>query len=90
MGFGVPIGSWLGGPLREWAEDLLSVEKLGRHELLNVAEIRNKWTEHLSGSRNWQYLLWDVLVFQDWFYAANRRVTTESFSGTQPSQLLRQ
>jgi asparagine synthase (glutamine-hydrolysing) len=74
MGFGVPIGSWLRGPLRDWAEDLLSAESLGRHQLLNIKEIRKKWAEHLSGSQNWQYLLWDVLVFQDWFYAVNRRV----------------
>ena len=69
MGFGVPIGSWLRGPLREWAEDLLSAEKLGRHQLLNIEEIRKKWTEHLSGKRNWSYLLWDVLMFQGWWSA---------------------
>jgi asparagine synthase (glutamine-hydrolysing) len=66
MGFGVPIDSWLRGQLREWAEDLLSVESLERHGLFNIEAIRTKWQEHVSGGRNWQYLLWDVLVFQDW------------------------
>jgi asparagine synthase (glutamine-hydrolysing) len=66
MGFGVPIDSWLRGELREWAEDLLSVESLERHNLFNIEAIRTKWQEHISGGRNWQYLLWDVLVFQDW------------------------
>jgi asparagine synthase (glutamine-hydrolysing) len=66
MGFGVPIDSWLRGELREWAEDLLSVESLERHNLFNIEAIRTKWQEHTSGGRNWQYLLWDVLVFQDW------------------------
>ena len=67
MGFGVPIDSWLRGPLREWAEDLLSVRSLEQHGLLNAHPIRLKWQEHLSGVRNWQYLLWDILAFQDWF-----------------------
>lgn len=67
MGFSVPIDRWLRGPLREWAEDLLSPDSLDRHGLFHVAEIRRKWVEHLVGGRNWQYLLWDVLVFQDWF-----------------------
>jgi asparagine synthase (glutamine-hydrolysing) len=66
MGFGVPIDSWLRAELREWAEDLLSVESLERHGLFNIEAIRTKWQEHISGGRNWQYLLWDVLVFQDW------------------------
>jgi asparagine synthase (glutamine-hydrolysing) len=67
MGFGVPIEHWLRGPLRDWAEELLSENSLGEHRLLNVQLIRKKWNEHLSGRRNWQYLLWNVLVFQDWY-----------------------
>jgi asparagine synthase (glutamine-hydrolysing) len=68
LGFGVPIDRWLRGALRPWAEDLLSTGKLAEHGLLDVETIRIKWQEHLSGTRNWQYLLWDVLVFQDWFF----------------------
>jgi len=68
MGFGVPIDSWLRGPLRGWAEDLLSEESLKRQGFFNVSEVRTKLKEHLSGGRNWQYLLWDVLVFQNWLF----------------------
>jgi asparagine synthase (glutamine-hydrolysing) len=68
MGFGVPVDCWLRDPLRDWAEDLLSEKNLASHGFLNVVPIRKKWREHLSGDRNWQYLLWDVLVFQDWFF----------------------
>ena len=67
MGFGVPLGEWLAGPLRDWSEDLLSKESLLEHGLFREDVIRQKWSEHLSGQRNWQYHLWDVLMFQSWY-----------------------
>jgi len=66
MGFGVPIDSWLRGPLRGWAESLLDESLLQREGFLNPAPIRQRWHEHLSGRRNWQYHLWDILMFQSW------------------------
>jgi asparagine synthase (glutamine-hydrolysing) len=66
MGFGVPIDSWLRGPLREWAESLLDERSLRDEGLLAPEPIRRAWDNHLDGSANRQYPLWNVLMFRAW------------------------
>jgi asparagine synthase (glutamine-hydrolysing) len=65
-GFAVPIDSWLRGSLREWAETLLDEKKMERQGILDPLPIRQKWSEHLRGERNWQYLIWNILMLQSW------------------------
>jgi asparagine synthase (glutamine-hydrolysing) len=66
MGFAVPLDAWLRGPLREWADSLLEERRLREEGFFHPEPIRAKWAQHLSGRRDWQYDLWDVLMFQAW------------------------
>lgn len=66
MGFGIPLDQWLRGGLRKWGEDLLDPDRLKVEGYFNPEPIRTKWREHLDGTRNWQYQLWSVLMFQAW------------------------
>ena len=66
MGFGIPLGDWLRGPLRDWAESLLSEQRLREGGFFDSGFVRRIWAEHLSGIHNHQYLLWDVLMFEAW------------------------
>jgi len=68
-GFAIPLDHWLRGSLREWAESLLDENRFRDEGFLNPRPIRKKWEEHLSGRRNWQYHLWDVLMFEAWLEA---------------------
>ena len=67
MGFGIPLDSWLRGPLREWADDLLSPESLRSAGFFDPAVVRARWDEHQSMVRNWQHELWDIVMFQAWY-----------------------
>jgi asparagine synthase (glutamine-hydrolysing) len=66
MGFGVPVGDWIRGPLREWAEDLLSAQALSSDGLLPARQVRAGWHRHLRGDPGWRDTLWTVLMWQAW------------------------
>ncbi len=69
MGFEVPVGQWLRGELRDWAEALLDERRLREEGFFDPAWVCRRWNEHQTRVRNWQHCLWDVLMFQAWHSA---------------------
>lgn len=66
MGFGVPIGEWLRGPLKNWAGELLGGPRLKEAGYFQEDRVRALWEDHLSGRRQWEYHLWVILMFEAW------------------------
>jgi asparagine synthase (glutamine-hydrolysing) len=78
-GFGIPLAAWLRGPLRDWAESLLHENRLRQEGYFQPEPIAKIWRAHLSGQTNWEYCLWDILMFQAWL-DENRRDLGEASS----------
>jgi len=85
-GFGVPIGTWLRGPLREWASDLLNENKLRREGFLNARRVTAVWNAHLNGHGDWQQHLWCVLMFEAWLQKQTERAFARGQSRTGPTR----
>jgi asparagine synthase (glutamine-hydrolysing) len=80
LGFSIPVDGWLRGPLRDWAEELLNERRLRQEGFFRHEPIREKWREHLSGHRNWQHCLWNILMFQSWL-EHTRSISTQAVQG---------
>ena len=68
-GFGIPIGGWLKGPLRDWAEDLLEPSAMAAEGWFDPAIVQRRWNEHLTGARDSTPAIWAILMFQSWYRA---------------------
>jgi asparagine synthase (glutamine-hydrolysing) len=65
-GFAVPVGDWIKGPLKSWAEDLLDPVQMAADGWFEPTVVRRRWSEHLSGRRSSTQALWALLMFQSW------------------------
>ena len=69
MGFGIPLDSWLRGPLRGWAEALIDQRRLVEEGFFRPAAVRDAWTALMRGDSRQQFKLWGILMFQAWLEA---------------------
>lgn len=76
-GFAIPIGSWLRGPLRPWAEELLAPSRLNSDGYFDATTVQARWRDHLSGHRDGTAALWAVLMFQAWLAEQGATVSSE-------------
>ena len=65
-GFAVPVGEWMRGPLRDWAEELLDPRRMREDGYFDIALVRRRWEAHRSGREESTAALWAVLMFQAW------------------------
>jgi asparagine synthase (glutamine-hydrolysing) len=66
MGFGVPVGDWIKGPLLDWAESLLDQDVLNKQGFFNSQQVRDVWQNHKCGRQDKSGHLWTILMFQAW------------------------
>jgi asparagine synthase (glutamine-hydrolysing) len=74
MGFGVPVGQWLRGPLKDWATDLIDENVLRADAILDPQVVRATWDAHEAGRGNHEHQLWAVLMFQAWWQAHRKHI----------------
>ena len=65
-GFTPPVDKWLRGPLRDWAEAMLSEHRLKQEGFLEAKRVRQTWESYLTGRSDAKYHLWSILMFQSW------------------------
>jgi asparagine synthase (glutamine-hydrolysing) len=73
-GFAVPVGEWIRGPLREWAEELLDPVRMSSEGWVDAAIVRRRWDDHLAGRRDSTHAIWAVLMFQAWLEIQSKSV----------------
>jgi asparagine synthase (glutamine-hydrolysing) len=71
-GFAIPVGQWIKGPLRPWAEDLLDPRSIGEDGWFDPQIVSSRWNDHLSGRRDSTVALWSILQFQAWLREQKR------------------
>jgi asparagine synthase (glutamine-hydrolysing) len=89
-GFGVPVGEWVKGPLRAWAEDLLNPAAMRADGWFDADIVQRRWQQHLRGDRDSTSAIWPILMFEAWrreqssfrtqTLKSSRMTITDSFS----------
>ncbi len=71
MGFTAPVGEWIKGPIKEWAEELINNKRIEKEPYFNSEDVFEMWQQHLSGKFDHTHQLWNILMFQAWLSKSN-------------------
>jgi asparagine synthase (glutamine-hydrolysing) len=77
-GFSMPLGAWLRGDLRDWAEDLLDASRMRQEGWFDAARVQERWQDNLAARRNASSSIWSILMFQAWLRASREARTLGS------------
>ena len=80
-GFSVPIGNWLRGPLRDWAEELLMESRVRREGFFNARAVQALWKAHLSAQQDLEHPIWSILMFQAWLAERSKAIAPTAEPG---------
>ena len=75
VGFGIPVGHWIKGPLRDWAEDLLDPKTMAGEGYFDPTIVQRRWQDHLSGQRDSTAALWAILMYESWLRAQRQALS---------------
>jgi asparagine synthase (glutamine-hydrolysing) len=77
QGFDVPVGTWLRGPLRAWASDLIADLQRTGDEIVDARGVEACWRSHLAGGQDHSRELWPALMFQAWRHSAEQGIACD-------------
>ena len=67
MGFGVPVGKWFRGEMKDFVRSILLSESSLKRGIVRPEILERYVNEHIAGERDHSFQLWTFLMLELWF-----------------------